>query len=210
MSVLQISNLTYSYDNGNTKVLNDINLEFEQGKVYAIMGKSGAGKTTLLSLISGLNTIQEGKVIYKDKSVALIDKDVYRSQEVGIVFQSFNLILHLTALENVMLAMDIAGKKADPEHAMKMLEKVELSKEKASRRVLQLSGGEQQRVAIARSISYDPALVIADEPTGNLDGNTEKQVLKILQKLAHKDNKCVIIVTHSEKVAEASDVIYKL
>lgn len=212
MDLLTIENLNYTYNDGSLPVLEDINLNFEEGKVYAIMGKSGAGKTTLLSLISGLNSYKEGKILYKGSDIKTLDKENYRSRDIGIIFQSFNLLLHLNALENVMLSINLSKTKVEnkKKHALNMLEKVELTEEKAKRRVLKLSGGEQQRVAIARALSYDPALIIADEPTGNLDGETEEQVLKILRNLAHVDNKCIIVVTHSEKVAMSSDIVYRL
>lgn len=212
MEVLSIKNLDYTYDDGNKPVLSNINLDFNIGKVYAIMGKSGAGKTTLLSLISGLNQYKTGQIIYNGKDLKAIDKEYYRSREIGIIFQSFNLLLHLNAIENVLLSINLSKVKVKDKkkHAHDMLDKVELSKEKALRRVLKLSGGEQQRVAIARALSYNPSIIIADEPTGNLDGDTEAQVLSILKNLAHTENKCVIVVTHSEKVASESDVVYRL
>lgn len=212
MEVLSIKNLDYTYDDGNKPVLSNINLDFNIGKVYAIMGKSGAGKTTLLSLISGLNQYKTGQIIYNGKDLKAIDKEYYRSREIGIIFQSFNLLLHLNAIENVLLSINLSKVKVKDKkkHALDMLDKVELSKEKALRRVLKLSGGEQQRVAIARALSYNPSIIIADEPTGNLDGDTEAQVLSILKNLAHTENKCVIVVTHSEKVASESDVVYRL
>ena len=212
MEILSIKNLDYTYDDGESPVLTDINLDFKLGQVYAIMGKSGAGKTTLLSLISGLNQYKSGQIIYNGKDLKTLDKEHYRSREIGIIFQSFNLLLHLNAIENVMLSINLSKVKVQDKkkHAIEMLGKVELSKEKAYRRVLKLSGGEQQRVAIARALSYNPSIIIADEPTGNLDGETEAQVLKILKNLAHNENKCVIVVTHSEKVADESDVVYRL
>lgn len=212
MEILSIKNLDYTYDDGKSPVLTDINLDFKLGQVYAIMGKSGAGKTTLLSLISGLNQYKSGQIIYNGKDLKTLDKEHYRSREIGIIFQSFNLLLHLNAIENVMLSINLSKVKVQDKkkHAIDMLGKVELSKEKAYRRVLKLSGGEQQRVAIARALSYNPSIIIADEPTGNLDGETEAQVLKILKNLAHNENKCVIVVTHSEKVADESDVVYRL
>lgn len=212
MEVLSIKNLDYTYEDGNKPVLSNINLDFNLGKVYAIMGKSGAGKTTLLSLISGLNQYKTGQIIYNGKDLKAIDKEYYRSREIGIIFQSFNLLLHLNAIENVLLSINLSKVKVKDKkkHALDMLDKVELSQEKALRRVLKLSGGEQQRVAIARALSYNPSIIIADEPTGNLDGDTEAQVLSILKNLVHTENKCVIVVTHSEKVASESDVVYRL
>lgn len=212
MSVFKIENVCYSYDQGKTNVLNNINYEFEKGKIYAIIGKSGTGKTTLLSLMSGLDKPQSGKISYNDKDISKLDEDKYRSQNIGVIFQSFNLLPHLTALENVILSMDIsenkiAGKK---QKALELLADVGIDEEKAGRRVLKLSGGEQQRVAIARTLSYNPDVILADEPTGNLDVHTEKQILDIFKKLATKNDKCVIIVTHSPNVSKIVDVVYDL
>jgi putative ABC transport system ATP-binding protein len=212
MSILAIENLSYSYDKGETPVLKNINFEFEKGKIYAIVGRSGAGKTTLLSLISGLRKSTEGKILYDGKDISGLDREKYRSQNIGVIFQDFNLLPHLTALENVILSMDIAGMKiADKkEYALQMLKKVELNEEKANRRILKLSGGEQQRVAIARALSYDPEIIIADEPTGNLDGATEEAIMKILKGLAYEDGKCVIIVTHSPNISQSVDKVFSL
>jgi len=212
MSILAIENLSYSYDKGETPVLRDINFQFEKGKIYAIVGRSGAGKTTLLSLISGLRKSTEGKILYDGKDISGLDREKYRSQNIGVIFQDFNLLPHLTALENVVLSMDIAGMKvADKkEYALQMLKKVELNEEKANRRILKLSGGEQQRVAIARALSYNPEVIIADEPTGNLDEATENAIIKILKGLAYEDGKCVIIVTHSPNISKNVDKVFSL
>lgn len=212
MSVFKIEDLEFSYDGGKTKVLKNINYEFEKGKFYAITGRSGTGKTTLLSLMSGLDTPSSGRIMYEDNDISKIDEDEYRSKKVGVVFQSFNLLPHLTALENVELSMDISGLKLANKRkvAINLLEQVGLDLQKANRRILKLSGGEQQRVAIARAISYNPEVVLADEPTGNLDHKTEKQIIDVLLNLAHEKNKCVIVVTHSKDVAENADIVYDL
>ena len=212
MSILTIENLSYSYDKSKTPVFKDINFEFEKGKMYAIVGRSGAGKTTLLSLISGLRKSSEGKILYDGKDISGLDREKYRSQNIGVIFQDFNLLPHLTALENVILSMDIAGMKvADKKgYALQMLKKVELNEEKANRRILKLSGGEQQRVAIARALSYNPEVIIADEPTGNLDEETENAIIKILKGLAYEDGKCVIIVTHSPNISKNVDKVFSL
>lgn len=212
MSVFKIQDVCYSYDEGKTEVLHHINYEFEKGKTYAIVGKSGTGKTTLLSLMCGLDKPTSGRVMYNNRDITGMDEDTYRSQHVGVVFQSFNLLPHLTALENVELSMDVAGLKLkDKKHkALKLLEEVGLNEEKAARRVLRLSGGEQQRVAIARALSYNPEVILADEPTGNLDSHTEEQIMEIFKTLASQKNKCVIIVTHSPSVSKNVDVVYNL
>lgn len=212
MSILKLDRVEYSYDNGKTMVLNDINYEFEKGKVYAVVGKSGSGKTTLLSLLSGLTVPTKGKILFDNKDITKLDRYQYRSRFVGVIFQSFNLLPHLTALENVVLSIDVSGKKVEnkKEHALSLLHKVELTDEIANRRILKLSGGEQQRVAIARALSFNPDIILADEPTGNLDLGTQEEVINIFKRLATEENKCVIIVTHSPEVANSVDEIYQL
>ena len=212
--VLSLKDVNYRYFDAakDEYVLKGINYEFEKGKTYAIKGRSGSGKTTLLSLISGLEKKYEGQILYKDKNLAKMNLDNYRSQNVGIVFQSYNLLPHLTALENILLSMDISKVKTKDKKklALDLMEQVGLKKEMATRRILKLSGGEQQRIAIARSLSYNPEIILADEPTGNLDKDTENDILKIFNDLAHNQDKCVIIVTHSQNVCDQVDEVYEL
>lgn len=214
MSILKLDNVCYRYSDAEPDeyVLKDINYEFEQGKTYAIRGKSGSGKTTLLSLLSGLEPCREGTIEFDGEDLSKIDLDKYRSTDIGIVFQSYNLLPHMTAIENIILSMDISGVKVENkrEEAIKLLKKVGLSETEGDRRILRLSGGEQQRVAIARSLSYNPRMLLADEPTGNLDPDTENDIIEIFKNLAHKEKKCVVIVTHSKNVAEQCDVIFEL
>lgn len=212
MSVLKLEKVSYKYKDAEKDdfVLKDISFEFEPGKTYAIRGRSGSGKTTLLSLISGLEKCSLGKIYYDNKELNKMDLDKYRSNNVGIIFQSFNLLPHLTAIENITLSMDINKIKNGKKKAIELLEKVGLNEKQGNRRVLKLSGGEQQRVAIARSLSYNPKIILADEPTGNLDKETEKEIMKIFNDLAKKENKCVIIVTHSENIAKSVDVVFEL
>jgi len=207
MSILQIEKLSYSYEGGKKQVLNEISCNFEKGKIYAIVGKSGSGKTTLLSLLSGLTNPTHGTILYDGNDIKKTDKFKYRSRMVGVIFQGYNLLQQLTAEENVILSLDVSGKniKNKKEVARKALMDVEFDEILAKRRVLKLSGGEQQRVAIARALSYNPDIILADEPTGNLDGETEKGILNIMSELAKNQNKCVIIVTHSPIVASFAD-----
>lgn len=209
MSILNLCDLSFSYD--KKPVLEKVNFTFEPGKIYSIVGKSGAGKTTLLSLLSGLALPTAGTIYYKAQDIKKINKYDFRRHCVGVVFQNFNLLTNLTALENVVLSMDIAGvrRKDKKEHAVALLKRVGLSEDEAGRRVLKLSGGQQQRVAIARALSYNPDVILADEPTGNLDAETENDIMHILRELAD-EGKCVIIVTHSPAVANRSDIIYEL
>ena len=209
MSILKLHNRCFS--NGKTVVLKDLSFEFEKEKMYCITGKSGAGKTTLLSILSGLAAPTSGEIYFENKSIAKIDKYKFRSRYMGVVFQSFNLITKFTALENVMLSMDIAGVRGinKKQRAMELLESVGLNADEANRRFLLLSGGQQQRVAIARALSYDPDIILADEPTGNLDGETQQEIMDIFKSLAEK-GKCVILVSHSPEVAAMCDVKYDL
>ena len=209
MSVLSLQNICFSY--GNTPVLRDLSYEFEKGKMYCIIGRSGAGKTTLLSLLSGLSVPNSGNILYDDKDIRGIDRYVFRSRYIGVIFQSFNLLTQLTAAENVVLSMDIARAKIKDKKkkALELLDSVGLDEDEANRRILHLSGGQQQRVAIARALSYDPEIILADEPTGNLDGDTQKEIMQIFKSLA-ENGKCVILVSHSPEVASMCDERYEL
>lgn len=208
-NILEIENLSYSYQNGEGKhkVLDDINAKFEAGKIYAIVGESGSGKTTFLSLISALDKLQDGDVKYNDKSLREITGQEFRLKYVNIVFQSYNLIKYMTAAENVEVASDFDNRKVDPNI---YLEKVGITAEEGTRLIGHLSGGQQQRVAIARALASNSPIIMADEPTGNLDEDTEEKIIEIFRDLAHKDDKIVIIVTHSRQVAEKADKILTL
>ena len=209
MKLLTLNNICFSY--GKTEVLKDISFDFEAGKMYCITGKSGAGKTTLLSILSGLARPNSGEIIYKEKNIRKIDRYRFRSRYIGVIFQSYNLITKFTALENVVLSMEIARVKKikKKQKAMEFLTSVGLDESEARRRVLHLSGGQQQRVAIARALSYDPEIILADEPTGNLDGETQNEIMQIFKNLA-ESGKCVIIVSHSPEVAKMCDIKYEL
>ncbi len=213
MNILELKEVSYRYKDAKEDefVFQNINYNFSLGKIYAIKGKSGSGKTTLLSLLSGLETCSDGTILFEGVDLKKLNLDYYRSNQTGIVFQSFNLLHHLNAIENIILSMDISGMKKNDkkQEAIKLLEKVGLDKEKGERRILKLSGGEQQRVAIARSLSYDPKLILADEPTGNLDKETEKEIMQIFRTLAC-EGKCVILVTHSKNVADSADFVMNL
>lgn len=209
MSVLSLKNICFSYD--RTPVLQDVSYDFEKGKMYCIVGQSGAGKTTLLSILSGLAAPNSGSITYNGEDIKGIDKYEFRSKYVGVIFQSYNLITKFTALENVMLSMDIAGVKGGnkKEKAMALLQSVGLDEDEANRRVLKLSGGQQQRIAIARALSYDADIILADEPTGNLDSETQNEIMRIFRELTEK-GKCVILVSHSPSVAAMCDERYEL
>lgn len=212
--ILKLEEVSYRYRDAakDDYVFKNLSYNFKTGKMYAIKGKSGSGKTTLLSLISGLEKRYEGNIYYEDKLLNKMNLDKYRNRDIGIIFQSYNLLPHLTAQENIILSMDISKLKFESkkEKAVELLKQVGLKESYAKRRVLKLSGGEQQRVAIARSLSYNPKIILADEPTGNLDKDTENEILKIFERLAHEEGKCVVIVTHSENVCESCDEVYEL
>lgn len=208
MSVLSLDKICFSY--GKKAVLKDLTYEFEKGKMYCIVGKSGAGKTTLLSVLSGLASPTDGSIYYDGKDIKDIDKYKFRSKYIGVIFQSYNLITKFTAVENVMLSMEIAGVKGKKKQkAMELLSSVGLDEDEANRRVLKLSGGQQQRVAIARALSYDADIILADEPTGNLDSETQDDIIKLFRSLTEQ-GKCVILVSHSPEVAKMCDVRYEL
>ena len=214
MGILKLEDVGYRYKDApkDSYVFKNINYEFEEGKMYAIKGKSGSGKTTLLSLITGLEKCTEGQILYDGKTLKKMNLDRYRNTDIGIVFQSYNLLPRLTAIENIIVSMEISKVKVKnkKQKALELMKSVGLSEEHAKRKILKLSGGEQQRIAIARSLSYNPKIIIADEPTGNLDKDTESEILKIFKNLAKDENKCVIIVTHSQNVCNEVDTIYEL
>lgn len=201
MGVLEIQDLKYSYDN-KKNVLNGINAQMELGKIYVILGTSGCGKTTLLSLLGGLDSASKGKILFNGKDIAEKGLENHRRNHVSFIFQAYNLIDYMTPLENVKLTS-----KLPPEP---ILEKMGLTKEEMKRNVLQLSGGQQQRVAIARALASEAPIILADEPTGNLDEDTAMSIMRILEESVHHLNKCAIIVTHSNEVAKRADVVFQL
>ena len=209
-NILTLKDICYSYIDGQSKrtILDHLSYQFESGKFYTILGHSGSGKTTLLSIMSGLDTPNSGTMMYEDKVIndkALHD---FRRNKVGIVFQQYNLINYLTPLENVMVSMSETDNKLPKDTkkvASKLLEQFGIVSTKANRLVTQLSGGEQQRVAIARALAKNVDLILADEPTGNLDTATEQEIIKIFRDLTENFGKTVIVVTHSVAVSQLSD-----
>ena len=201
MSILEVRGLQYSYEN-KKRVLRSINAQMEQGKMYAILGPSGCGKTTLLSLLGGLDSPSSGQILYQGEDIAKTGLANHRRSHVAFIFQSYNLIDYLTPVENVALTA-----KHPP---LPSLEQLGLTSEEAKRNVLKLSGGQQQRVAIARALASDAQVILADEPTGNLDEDTSAEITAILKDSAHKSGKCVVIVTHSNELAKEADVVFRL
>lgn len=201
MSIMEVKNVGYTYDN-RRKVLRGINVQMEQGKLYAILGPSGCGKTTLLSLIGGLDSPTSGQILFEDQDIAKTGLSDHRKNHVSFIFQSYNLIDYLNPKENVALTSKLPP--------LPILERLGLTKEEAKRNVLKLSGGQQQRVAIARALASEAPVILADEPTGNLDEDTARDITEILKESAHKMNKCVVVVTHSNELAKQADVICRL
>ena len=201
MSILALNKVNYSYTNGK-KILNNISMEFEKGKFYTILGVSGSGKTTLLSLLAGLDEPQSGKILYNNQDIREKGYENHRKNNVSLIFQNYNLIDYMTPLEN----LKIVNPKADKT----ILNELGLKDDEIKRNVLKLSGGQQQRVAIARTLVANSQVILADEPTGNLDSDTEEEIIEILKTSAHKHGKCVIVVTHSKDLASKSDVILEL
>jgi len=212
--LLQFQNVSYWYKHENKQrdILNQINVSFNKGKFYTIIGPSGSGKTTFLALASALDTPKNGVVLYEGKDIKKIGLTNFRNKFVSVVFQSYNLLPYMTALQNVLTAMEITGSKHKNKKAVaiKMLQKVGISESQANQKVLTLSGGQQQRVSIARALCCDADLIVADEPTGNLDEETAQEIVQLFQELAYKEGKCVIVVTHDQDIAKLSDTVIKL
>lgn len=209
-SILDFQNVSYYYRDGNRQVdiLKDASYSFECGKTYAIVGPSGSGKTTSLVLAGGLDKPKNGSILFKEQDLNKIGLTKYRRNHVSIVFQSYNLIHYMNAYQNVINAMDISRIKVPnkKEYAINLLKELGLTEEESKRDIRKLSGGQQQRVAIARAIAKDVDLILCDEPTGNLDEETSKSIIKSIIDLAHSRNKCVIVVTHSKEFAKCLDV----
>lgn len=203
MTILELSNVSYAYKNNkDKKVLNNMSTEFEEGVFYAILGTSGSGKTTLLSLLAGLDEPQAGEVRFAGEDLKTKGYRNHRKNQISLVFQNYNLIDYMTPMENLKLV----NKKADQQ----ILLDFGLEEQDIHRNVLQLSGGQQQRVAIARALVADVPIILADEPTGNLDEETADGIIEVLQNSAHKEGKCVIVVTHSKHLAAQADIVLEL
>ena len=200
--MLELKHVSYSYQSYQEEIFSDVNYQFANGTFYSIIGQSGAGKSTLLSLLAGLDNPKKGQVLFDGEDIQSKGSSYHRKHHVSLVFQNYNLIDYLTPLENVRLVNKQAGKE--------ILLELGLDETQIKRNVLQLSGGQQQRVAIARALVSEAPVILADEPTGNLDEQTAGDIIAILKKLAKERQKCVIVVTHSKEVAEASDVVLEL
>ena len=203
MSVcLQLDHVDYMYGAAKIRVLSDVSADFEAGKMYAITGPSGAGKSTLLSLLAGLDSPSKGVVRFEGGNIAETGHSKHRREHVSLVFQDHNLIDYLTPVENLRLV--------NPKADLKILEDLGLTREEAKRNIMHLSGGQRQRVAVGRALVSPGSVILADEPTGSLDPKTTGDVITLLRDAAHQLGKCVIVVTHSERVADAADIVLNL
>ncbi len=209
---IEAVNVSYIYQTKyqKTKALSEVSCSFERGKVYAITGKSGSGKSTFLSLLAGLDVPTEGTLYIEGEDMRKMNRDAYRLNRASVIYQAFHLFPLLTVLENVMFPMELqhVPAKEAKARAQEYLKKVDLPETLYKKMPSMISGGEQQRVAIARAIASGGEILLADEPTGNLDSQNEKVIVELLCKLAHEDNYAVIVVTHNEAVAAAADVVY--
>ncbi len=201
MSILEIENLVYTYDN-RQKVLKNISVQMEQGKMYAILGPSGCGKTTLLSLLGGLDSPTKGKILYNGEDIEKTGLANHRKKNVAFIFQSYNLIDYLTPIENVQLTSKLP--------ALPILEQLGLTKEETRRNVLKLSGGQQQRVAIARALASDANIILADEPTGNLDSKSSRTVIEAFENARKQLGATIFMVTHDSFAASFCDRVILL
>ena len=199
MPILEMNNVRYAY--GKHALLRGVSVQLEQGRMYAILGPSGCGKTTLLSLLGGLDSPASGRIIYQGKDIEKTGLARHR-RHAAFIFQGYNLIDYLTPMENVALPAKLPP--------MPVLEQLGLTPEECRRSVLKLSGGQQQRVAIARALASDAQVILADEPTGNLDEGAAAEITAILKDSAHQAGKCVVVVTHSKELAKEADVVMKL
>ena len=212
--IIEIENATYSYQNKYQSVpaIRDVTTAFEKGKLYAIIGKSGSGKSTLLSLMAGLALPEAGEIRFQGVPTDSFDLDQYRREKVGVIYQSFNLFPLMTCLENVCYPLELKGysPKEAGVIAADYIKKVDLPETVHNRFPNMLSGGEQQRIAIARALASGAEVILADEPTGNLDVATGKRIVKLLSDLVHRDQYTVIIVTHDVSIADIADEVLQM
>ena len=201
MPTLELKNVSYAYEKGKA-VLQNVSGSLETGKMYAILGPSGSGKTTLLSLLGGLDVPTQGSVLFDGEDITAKGLEHHRRNHISLIFQSYNLIDYMTPVENVRLTAKL--------DAAPILERLGLEQDEITRNVLKLSGGQQQRVAIARALASDAPVILADEPTGNLDADTAEEITAILKESAHAFGKCVVVVTHSGEVAKQADMVLEI
>ena len=210
--VLRTENLGYWYTTEYKFLFKNVNITFERGKLYSILGTSGSGKTTFLSLISGLDSPKQGEIYFEEQDIKKKGLRNYRKEDISIVFQAYNLLPYMSALDNVLTAMDISNSLQEDKRkfALENLAKVGINEELANEKVTKLSGGQQQRVAIIRALCCEHDVIVADEPTGNLDSETTQDIISIFKSIAHDNNKCIIMVTHEREIAAECDAVYEL
>ena len=211
MTILELNHVGFRY-RPDRPVLEDVNCRFETGVFYALVGKSGAGKSTLLSLMAGLDLPTEGEILFEGRSTAGMDLSEYRRRYASVIYQDFALLPLLTVQENIQYPMALCGvpPQEAAQQARELARRVSLPEELLDRYPSRISGGEQQRVAIARSLTLDRRLLLADEPTGNLDSENSDIVIDLLRRLAHEEDRCVIVVTHYLSVMDQADVTYRV
>ena len=209
--LLRAEGLTKTYPDGEVQALRGVSLNVEQNEAVAIMGPSGCGKSTLLNLLGGLDRPTEGEIYFRGTPLSRIDRDQYRAREIGFVFQSFHVLSTLSAVENVQVPMfeTTLGRRQRVERAEALIEQVGLA-HRRNHRPMQLSVGERQRVAIARALANEPSLLLADEPTGNLDSRSQNEVLQLLDDLRQRQGLTLIIITHSPEVAAAAQRVIRM
>lgn len=214
MRILNVRGVKYTYQSKYqlTHALNGVNCSFAMGKFYVIEGRSGSGKTTLLSLLAGLDLPSEGEILFDNISYSEMDREQLRREKIAIVFQTFNLFPLLTVLENVMFPMQILGKSSMEckRQAIELITSVGLDTCMLNKYPKMLSGGEQQRVAIARALASGAKIILADEPTGNLDSVNANKIVRLLKSLVIEKNYCVILVTHDKNISEQADIVYHM
>lgn len=193
--------VSYSYDKQKL-LFSGVDMSMETGKMYAIVGPSGSGKTTLLSILGGLDSPMQGKVLFNGEDIAQKGLEFHRRHHVALVFQNYNLIDYMNPVENIKMITH--------KNPLDILKRLGLTDEEAKRNILKLSGGQQQRVAIARALASDAPVLLADEPTGNLDEDNAAEITEILRESAHEFQKCVVVVTHSNEVAKKADYMYRI
>ncbi len=214
MNKLRIENVSYRYSNHyqTTYALREVSAQFQSGQFCVIEGKSGSGKTTMLSLLAGLDLPSEGTIYLNEKSYRELNRDDLRRRQLSIIFQNYNLFPLLTVQENIAYPLGLTGRKKGnwKERINEILESVGLNETMLKKYPGMLSGGEQQRVAIARTIASEAPIILADEPTGNLDTANSGRIVENLKKLSHEDGRCVILVTHDPDIARQADVLYRM
>ena len=208
-SMLELKHVSYSYQSYQEEIFSDVNYQFKNGTFYSIIGQSGAGKSTLLSLLAGLDNPKKGQVLFDGEDIQTKGSSYHRKHHVSLVFQNYNLVPVLNVYENIVLPIELDGMKIDEEYIDSIINTLGLN-QKLTNMPNNLSGGQQQRVAIARAIATKPAIILADEPTGNLDSKTSMDVIGLLKMTSQKFNQTIVMITHNEEIAQLADRIIRI